>query len=121
MFGYRFHPVLAMLNWLLTWRVVLSVSMGMMAILQNPAVREAAPVWPKINQNNKILSVTEKYQKRRTAETQCRKFEANIPRKGIARSQSQFPHSRTCERFIYPTIGLPILLQENMWTDPGNI
>jgi hypothetical protein len=20
-----------------------------------------------------------------------------------------------------PTIGLPILLQENMWTDPGNI
>jgi hypothetical protein len=21
----------------------------------------------------------------------------------------------------FPTIGLPILLQENMWTDPGNI
>ncbi len=38
-------------------------------------------------------------------------------------AQSQFPHSCVCERFIYSilTIGLPILLQENMWTDPGNI
>ncbi len=31
------------------------------------------------------------------------------------------PHSSVCERFIYPTIGLPILLQENIWTDTGNI
>jgi hypothetical protein len=32
------------------------------------------------------------------------------------------PNSCVCERFIYiPTIGLPILLQENMLTDPGNI
>jgi hypothetical protein len=23
--------------------------------------------------------------------------------------------------YVYPLIGLPILLQENMWTDPGNI
>ncbi len=30
---------------------------------------------------------------------QYRKFETNIPRKGIA--QSQFPHSYVCERFIY--------------------
>ena len=29
------------------------------------------------------------------------KFEINIPRKGIARPQSQFPHSCVCERFIY--------------------
>ncbi len=34
------------------------------------------------------------------AKTQYRKFDTNIPRKGIA---------------------LPILLQENMWTDTGNI
>jgi hypothetical protein len=34
-----------------------------------------------------------------TAKTQYRKFETYIPRKGIARPQSQFPHS--CERFIY--------------------
>jgi hypothetical protein len=33
--------------------------------------------------------------------TQYRKFETNIPRKGIARPQSQFPHSCVCERFIY--------------------
>ncbi len=36
-----------------------------------------------------------------TAKTQYRKFEINIPRKGIARPQSQFPHSCVCERFIY--------------------
>ncbi len=30
-----------------------------------------------------------------------RKFETNIPRKGIARPQSQFPHSCVCWRFIY--------------------
>jgi hypothetical protein len=36
-----------------------------------------------------------------TASTQYWKFETNIPRKGIARPQSQFPHSCVCERFIY--------------------
>ncbi len=36
-----------------------------------------------------------------TAETQYCKFETNIPRKGIARPQSQFPRSCVCERFIY--------------------
>jgi hypothetical protein len=36
-----------------------------------------------------------------TAKTQFRKFETNIPRKGIARPQSEFPHSCVCERFIY--------------------
>ncbi len=35
------------------------------------------------------------------AKTQYRKFETNIPRKGIARPQSQFPHSCVWERFIY--------------------
>ena len=49
-----------------------------------------------------------------TAKTLYEKFETNIPKKGIARPQSQFPHSCVCELFIYciPTIGLPILLQE---------
>jgi hypothetical protein len=56
-----------------------------------------------------------------TGKTQYRKFETNIPRKEIARPQSQFPHSCVCERFIFPTICLPILLQENMRADPGNI
>jgi hypothetical protein len=36
-------------------------------------------------------------------------------------SASQFLLSYICERFIYFQIGLPILLQEYMWTDPGNI
>jgi hypothetical protein len=36
-----------------------------------------------------------------TAQTQVRKFETNIPRKGMAQPQSQFPHSCVCERFIY--------------------
>ncbi len=37
----------------------------------------------------------------RTAKTKCRKFETNIPRKGISGPQSQFPHSCVCERIIY--------------------
>ncbi len=36
-----------------------------------------------------------------TAKTQSRKFETNIPRKGIAQPQSQFLHSCVFERFIY--------------------
>jgi hypothetical protein len=56
-----------------------------------------------------------------TAKTQYRKYETKYPRKGIAWPQSQFPHLCVCERFIYSHHGLPILLQENMWTDPGYI
>ncbi len=36
-----------------------------------------------------------------TAKTKCRKYETNIPRKGISGSQSQFPHSRVCEQITY--------------------
>ncbi len=36
-----------------------------------------------------------------TAATKCRKFETNIPRKGISGPQSQFPHSCVYERNIY--------------------
>jgi hypothetical protein len=36
-----------------------------------------------------------------TAMTQYQKFETNIPRKETARSQSLFPNSCVCERFIY--------------------
>jgi hypothetical protein len=33
-----------------------------------------------------------------TAKNQYQQFETNIPRKGIARPQSQFPHSCVCQR-----------------------
>ncbi len=57
-----------------------------------------------------------------TEKTQYRKLETNIPRKGTARSQSQFLHSCFCERFIYSQErSAYILLQENRWTDRGNI
>ncbi len=36
-----------------------------------------------------------------TAKTQYQKFETNIPRKGIARPQSQYPQSCVSQRFIY--------------------
>ncbi len=55
-----------------------------------------------------LCTTTECY----TAKTKHRNFETNIPRKGISGSQSQFPHSCACERFIHPTIGLPILLEQ---------
>jgi hypothetical protein len=46
-----------------------------------------------------------------TAKNQYRKFETNIPKKGIARPQSQFPHSSVSDLYI-PTIDVPNLLQE---------
>ncbi len=56
-----------------------------------------------------------------TAKNQYRKFEKNIPRKGIARPQSQFPHSCACERFIYSHDWSAYSAAVNMLTDPGNI
>ncbi len=47
-----------------------------------------------------------------TAKTKCRKFEKNIPRKGISGSQSQFPHSCVCEQIIYFHDGSAFLLKE---------
>jgi hypothetical protein len=60
--------------------------------------------------------------RRHTAKTQHRKFETNISRKGIARPHSSNFHIyASVSDFFIPTIDLPILLQENMWTYPGNI
>ncbi len=56
-----------------------------------------------------------------TAKTKCRKFETNIPRKGITGPQSQFPHSCFCDRIIYFHDGSAFSAGGNMWTDPGNI
>jgi hypothetical protein len=57
------------------------------------------------------------------ANTQCRKFKKNIPRKGIARcglSPNFHIHLSVGDLYI-PAVNLAILLLENMWTDPGNI
>jgi hypothetical protein len=56
-----------------------------------------------------------------TAKTKCRKFETNIPKKGISGPQSQFPDSCVCERIIYFHDGSAFSAGGNMWTDPGNI
>jgi hypothetical protein len=56
-----------------------------------------------------------------TSKNQNLKFETNIPRKGIARPQSQFPHSCVCERFIYSHDRSAYSAAGNMLTDPGNI
>ncbi len=43
-----------------------------------------------------------------------RNLDLGIPRKGIARPQSQFPHSSVCERSIYTHVRpTPIFLQQN--------
>jgi hypothetical protein len=49
------------------------------------------------------------------------KFETNIPSKGIATPQSNFHIHVSVSDLYIPRIGLPILLQENMWTYPGNV
>ncbi len=56
-----------------------------------------------------------------TAKKKCRKFEANIPRKGISGPQSQFPHSCVCKRIMYSHDGAAVSAGGNMWTDPGNV
>ncbi len=56
-----------------------------------------------------------------TAKNKCRKFETNISRKGIARPQSQFPHSYVCEGFIYSHNQSAYSSAGNRWTDLGNI
>jgi hypothetical protein len=43
---------------------------------------------------------------------QYRKHEINIPRKGILRPQSQFPHYVSVNDLYIPKIDLPILLHE---------
>ncbi len=55
------------------------------------------------------------------AKTKCRKYETNIPGKGIAGPQSQFPHSCVCEGIVYSHDGSVFSAGGNMWTDPGNI
>jgi hypothetical protein len=64
-----------------------------------------------------VSSKTIKY----TAKNKYRKFETNIPGKGIARPQSQFPRSCVCERFIYSHDRSAYSAAGNKWTDPGNI
>ncbi len=55
-----------------------------------------------------------------TAKVQYRKIEKSMPRKGIARGLSPHFHIHEPVRDLYnPTIGLPILLQENIWTILG--
>ncbi len=56
-----------------------------------------------------------------TAKTKYRNFETNIPRKGISGSQSQFPHSCVCERFIYFHDLSAYSARGNMQTDPGTL
>ncbi len=68
-----------------------------------------------------------------TAKNQYRKLETDITRKGIARTQSQFPHSFVCQRFIYShdqsaysaillkEIGGPILGIYKSLTDTVNV
>ncbi len=55
-----------------------------------------------------------------TAKTQYRKFDTNIPEKELRGLNPNF-HAHVSEsNFCIPIIGLSILLQENIWIDPGN-
>ncbi len=56
-----------------------------------------------------------------TAKKQYRKLETNIPSKGIAWPQSQFPPSCVCERFLYSHNRSAYSAAGNMWTDHENI
>jgi hypothetical protein len=68
-------------------------------------------LWPILNHIRSLC----------TAKKKCRKFEANILRKGISGPRSQFPHSCVCEQIIYSQNGAAVSAGGNMWTNPGNI
>jgi hypothetical protein len=56
-----------------------------------------------------------------TAKTQYRKFEKIFPEKELrGLSPNSYIPVSVSDLYI-PTICLPILLQENCWTDPGKI
>jgi hypothetical protein len=73
-----------------------------------------------------VVSITEvlyswpnKANPRYTAKTQYRKFETNILGKELRGLSPNFHIHVSVSDLYIPRIGLPILLQENMWTDPG--
>jgi hypothetical protein len=51
----------------------------------------------------------------------AKKFHLCIPEKELRGLSPNFHMHVSASDFYTPTIGLPVLLQENMWTDPGNI
>ncbi len=63
--------------------------------------RLASCNWRRKEPNFNLLTREEWRAYCRTAKTQYRKFETNIPRKGTARLQSKFLHSYFLELFIY--------------------
>ncbi len=56
-----------------------------------------------------------------TAQAMYRNFETNIPRNETARPRSQYYIHVSVSNLYIPRIILPILLQQNRWTDLGNI
>ncbi len=58
---------------------------------------------------------------RYTAKTQYGKFETNTPEKELRSLSPNFHIHVSVSDLYIPIIGLPILLQENMWTNPRNI
>ena len=56
-----------------------------------------------------------------TSKTQFRKFEQMFPEKELHGFSRNFHIHVSVNDLYIPRIRLPILLQENMWTNPGNI
>jgi hypothetical protein len=78
-----------------------------------------------VNKGPMLLNDTVPFSSRLQSSLQLtlqRKSHLCVPFLGIARPQSQFPHSCVCERFIYSyRIGPLIFLQLNRQTYHGNI
>jgi hypothetical protein len=81
-------------------------NVGMWFLTQLETVRQYKSSWSK-----------NKY----TTKKQYGKFEKNYPRKGLRGNSSNFHIQVSMSGLYITTIDLPILLQANMWTDPGNI
>ncbi len=75
----------------------------------------------QVNPDIVLYSITPKEISSIHCKDKTPKFRNKYPRKGISGSQSQFPHSCVCERFIYSQDRSAYSAGGNMYTDPGTI
>jgi hypothetical protein len=82
-------------------------------------ISKASNIWTSLN----FFKLT--YSQTAPSQIHCKdtvlKIRNKFSQEGIARPQSHFHIHVSVSDLYIPRIGLPILLQENMWTDPGNI
>jgi len=125
-----FLPVNAIMRWLYNVSGVYLIHVSLLLIGQQGLV-DFFTYRPLLPIGWRIVQILRQHRRKRpiqrqpllvhTAKTKCRKFDTNIPRKGISGPQSQFPHSCVCERFIFSQVRSTYFFQQKRQPHRGNI